>query len=335
MWKLLPPDDALRSWYLEEMLSGLVNRIAESSLPFYVKEKLVPFNDFSRTILRILLIGDPYESKSLSDEIMSEIRLQCAITYPFMQFKDILKDIEKCFDYTGQISRSKAKSYKIAKAQASMTCPYCNRNYIFTVVDSETQNTHPYGKNNKGRVARPHLDHWFDKSSNPLLSLNLFNLIPSCAVCNSSIKGTVKFSLLTHLHPYLNNATPGFTFKLDLRNEINSPIHFTISIDDSKSSLQEKATIEALCLKDIYAYHGELEGRDLYLWSMAHSNTYLQSLFYSGLTQMKITQGDAYRMFFGAEHLPENCLNRPFSKLKRDLLIQFGMIDSKTSKFIF
>ncbi|WP_102694164.1 HNH endonuclease [Rummeliibacillus pycnus] len=49
-------------------------------------------------------------------------------------------------------------------------CPYCNRQYTFTL-------------GNEG--IRPQFDHFFPKSLYSYLSISLFNLIPSCSICNS------------------------------------------------------------------------------------------------------------------------------------------------------
>lgn len=62
-------------------------------------------------------------------------------------------------------------------------CPYCNRQYIFTVAS--------------GKV-RPQLDHYYPKKIYPYLALSLYNMVPSCSVCNMS-----KSSLDTFNYPVL------------------------------------------------------------------------------------------------------------------------------------
>lgn len=51
-------------------------------------------------------------------------------------------------------------------------CPYCNRMYATTL----------YGK----RRTRPDFDHFYPQSRYPYLTVSLFNLIPSCNVCNKA-----------------------------------------------------------------------------------------------------------------------------------------------------
>ena len=58
------------------------------------------------------------------------------------------------------------------------TCFYCNRTYINNYIEYTT-----------GRKKKQFdLDHFIPKSECPLFALSLYNLVPSCQVCNSRIK---------------------------------------------------------------------------------------------------------------------------------------------------
>ena len=71
------------------------------------------------------------------------------------------------------------------------TCPYCNK--------EETK----YNTNDSDEVFELyHLDHFYDKATNPLLTFSLFNLVPCCHRCNEDYKKTIKFSYTYHLNPY-------------------------------------------------------------------------------------------------------------------------------------
>lgn len=65
--------------------------------------------------------------------------------------------------------------YNFVKEIDIMTCPYCNRIYTNLII----------GKN---KSYKPALDHFYSKTEYPYLALALFNLIPSCDICNSSFK---------------------------------------------------------------------------------------------------------------------------------------------------
>ena len=65
-------------------------------------------------------------------------------------------------------------------------CPYCNRQYIFTVAS---------------RKVRPQLDHFFPKREYPYLALSLYNMIPSCGLCNMT-KSSLDTAVNPVLYPY-------------------------------------------------------------------------------------------------------------------------------------
>lgn len=68
-------------------------------------------------------------------------------------------------------------------------CPYCNRQYITPI----------YSENGKMRAD---LDHFYAKSKYPYLSLSIYNLVPCCKFCNSSLKGDKEFSYDKNISPY-------------------------------------------------------------------------------------------------------------------------------------
>lgn len=58
-------------------------------------------------------------------------------------------------------------------------CPYCNAETVFLL----------NGIMSKSGESRSHLDHFYPRSAFPYLGVSLYNLIPACAHCNSSMKG--------------------------------------------------------------------------------------------------------------------------------------------------
>ena len=100
--------------------------------------------------------------------------------------KELKNYISKFGSYAGSIKKSdyllnsvfkyknfanRKIAYHISIKRNVTVCPYCNRQYVFTVIPS------------KGRV-RPQFDHYFPKKDYPYLALSLYNLIPSCSICN-------------------------------------------------------------------------------------------------------------------------------------------------------
>lgn len=332
MWHLAPPSTQLVNWYKDTMLKGLCKRILKSKdLPNSVKEILlpyrIPFKDRDTGLLVELLIAEPMRSIQLNDDLMNRIRSLPEIFYGELLHPSIKKILRKTFAYDTEISKNKGRAYKLTHEQGRYTCTYCNRSYTLTVVrtDNDQFQFSGYGQtNNTIRIARPQLDHWLDKAENPLLSLNIYNLIPSCPICNSSVKGSDSYSLSTHVHPYLyDKAEPSFRFVIS-SNSKNPNFPFVVEIDERLCDKRERNMIKSLALKDIYSYHGMLEAKDILDWSIENSPEYLRELFKNLSSKYKRTTEEVFRMFFGTEYLPEKNLDRPLSKLKRDILIQIG-----------
>ena len=352
MWHLNPPSRELIKWYEKTMLNGLKNRILNNlKLTYAVKEILLPHKSpladvRDESILLRLLTDTPESSIRLNDELMEKIKNtpQGVLDMINNLFKTrtskkkekdfeepLIKILEKAFAFESEISQNKARSYELTHEQGRNTCTYCNRSYTFTVIRNEHKEIlfPGFGKtNDKNRIARPHLDHWFDKASNPLLSLNIFNLIPSCPVCNSSLKGGVHFSLYTHIHPYIySKKEPPFRFYIASNNVKGTRFPFVVKIDESLCDEMERRMIKDLALKEIYSYHGMLEAKDIYEWRLQNSADYLKEIFNNVSLKYRRSTEDVFRMFFGTEYLPDNNLDRPLSKLKRDIMIQIGLLD--------
>lgn len=351
MWKLHAPSSKLLEWYETKMLKGLHNRIKSKAdkegnllLDEHTRRILIPLKPDGtddNSILEKLLISPPDELHKLSDDLMSQIihdyddgEFESFLKAKAKHFKnrndsekaiykkynDILLKLRTVFDYDGQISSNKSRAYKLTLEQGYNTCTYCNRQYVMTVG----------GINDASRITRPELDHWYSKELFPLMSLSIYNLIPSCSICNSSVKGNTIFRTSTHVHPYLETKDePAFSF----RYKLTSDHKWTVVLDNLNQ--KEKNMVDAFKLGDLYSYHGELEVKDILLFRYQNSDTYLQFLLQDLLHNYPYSIQDIYRMMFGSELELSNNLNRPFSKLKRDILIQLGIIEKDGSEFRF
>lgn len=332
MWKLTL-DRNVKDEYLKVMLPILVKRVKQwkgmgrkgrittQQYTFMRKVLLPDWNDASPvktdTLIK-LLTEEPYKAYEINNDLMkkfvdgyceSELEKKKLLE----KYRIKLRTLEKVFDYEGQISRSKSRSYWLAELIGHNTCTYCNRQYTFTVS----------GKNDEERITRPAFDHWFPKSLFPLLSLNIYNLIPSCSVCNSGAKGDKLFRLGEYVHPYLQvDDDPKFKFKPQIADKDKDTWNVVLERDVTANPEVDN-TINAFGLDRIYDMHGNLEVKDLMDFSQAYSDTYLHDIFnkinddlgFAGYSKEEI-----YRMFFGTEPEGSNYLNRPLSKLKRDIL---------------
>ena len=60
-------------------------------------------------------------------------------------------------------------AYEFTRLLNIDVCPYCNRQYIFTINNGD---------------GRPQIDHYYPQSDYPYLSCSIYNFIPSCSHCN-------------------------------------------------------------------------------------------------------------------------------------------------------
>lgn len=232
------------------------------------------------------------------------------------KYNSVIQDLSNIFNYKRFISESKSTSYLLAKIHSRNTCTYCNRLYtnLIETEDPETGNI-----NDSTRIARPHFDHWFPKNVYPILSLSFYNLIPSCYVCNSSIKGDTEFSLESHLHPFVDMGLEKFTFNYRKENVYENNV-----ILNYRHGSKMERTLKDFYTKEVYNAHSEFELKDLLELRYKYPENYLNTLF-NKTFDVSIGKLEIYRMIFGTEYKDSEFHKRPFSKFKKDILKELGI----------
>lgn len=334
MWRLNKVGQSLLNQYVAEMLGSLKKRIEKELKP---DEAVILVPGIGTTtedlsILTALLTEAPKELFALNSILMQRLipgyNETDLIDYQkarrktknrskrdddlISRYKQPLTKLLEVFDYKGQLSENKDRAFLLTSMKGVNVCTYCNRQYIFTINKPK--------KKGLEHIVRPELDHWFCKDLYPLLSLSFYNLIPSCHICNSSVKGSDVFTLAEHIHPYLQkDSNPDIQFRPTIATDGISAYSVVI---DRKSPSREDNTIKAFALDEIYGIHGRLEVEDLMTFNYAYSDGYLKVLFEEILDNFckTMTKAEIYRMLFGTEMEPERFSERPLSKLKYDVL---------------
>jgi hypothetical protein len=229
-------------------------------------------------------------------------------------FDNIYVEIEDIFDY-GKFSKKRNKQYDIYDLAEKLdipTCPYCNRMYTKTVMGEAGE-----------KIIRPEFDHWFPKSQYPLLALSFYNLIPSCHICNSNLKGNIKPDLKYHFHPYnpINNFHPIFSYELKDYDSYKIKIGFRGEFKEKK---EFEKSLKIFELENIYQAH-EDEVKDLIKIRQAYSDKYIDMLNDS-LKGVNLSKEEVYRLAFGVHYEDDKFDRRPLSKLKKDILTELGII---------
>lgn len=297
MWYLNPLTSINEVIFCEKFLDGLKKRLGK--LDKGILDILM--SSGKDETLKKLLTARPAELYPLNEKLEKDLDINGFWT------KEVKTGIFNAFNYNGEISGKADVSYWLAKMVGRNTCPYCNRQYTTTIAETST----------KDHVARPDFDHWLDKDSHPLLSLSLYNLIPTCQCCNRSIKNQQHFTHEVQVHPYMGG-DPSFHFEYLLE----PGNHWGVRMKDMSD--KEKATDEILHVEDAYRTHGDLEVRDMVEFFRYNTPEYLDDLFEKILhsNSGQISQEEAFRLFMGVEWDSENYLDRPLSQLKKDVFCQ-------------
>lgn len=193
--------------YFEKDTDGLTNLQYFASLPYRLKKEQKIMQYLEQNYKKIL-IGKPAE---LADVIGNITQMNGGLTLR----KGFYKRLQLIFNYSSFSTKGPGHTndvwggFLFVKELDLPVCPYCNRQYI-TVYRYKTKRKKGVPQPIEEGQTRGALDHFFDKTRYPFLALSLYNLIPSCKVCNSDFKLSQKMSLTEYLHPY----TEGFGKKV-------------------------------------------------------------------------------------------------------------------------
>ena len=282
-----------REYHVEQLTKLLKNRVRRLKLEdgqmSFLLEKIIPS-------CKEILGGVPGEIKKLSEKLVLTRSEEQAV--------------KRLFNYSDWFCEKKEKRYNahvLAGRLDINTCVYCNRNYINTVIG----------------ITRSQFDHYFSKRSYPLLALSFYNLIPSCSICNSTFKSKNELFLNEHLHPYVDDCLKEFRFSYSYDTKMKDSL--AVKLKYLKEGSKAKKTFEFFKIKEVYNAHTE-ELRDLIRMREVFSDKYLRILSTKTLFGTKISKSELYQLAFGV-YLQENQFSkRPFSKFKKDILTEIGII---------
>jgi hypothetical protein len=195
------------------------------------------------------------------------------------------------------------------------TCFYCNKDFI-TNFDADK------------KVSTFQLDHFFDKATYPYLALSFYNLIPSCATCNSKkIKGSA--------NTFENNCIAPNHEKFDFHQKVKFKLFLEPSCknlhikskDDIDITLKEQFTdmydkyIEIFKLNERYKAH-----KDIVFEMIQKAELYPESR----LKELENLTGIPFQQIkkdiFNLIDENEDLSKQPFSKLIVDMSQELGIL---------
>jgi len=217
------------------------------------------------------------------------------------------------------------KSYRFINLLNVPVCPYCNRQWITTV------------EADSGKV-RATLDHFFSKEKYPYLSMSLFNLVPSCYSCNSSLKGRKEFSLVKNIHPYIEDFNGKLHFSIGFvkgasgtkkvvefyKDEKSLAIELKADAKSSKSDLKKaKKNSSIFQLEKLYAHNKDYVV-ELVQKSVVYNATYINDLA-KKYPKLFNSPGEVKRLVYGNYTLTSDLNKRPLAKLTRDICLELSL----------
>lgn len=221
-------------------------------------------------------------------------------------------NIVKCFNYDEhRYNKTNANSSKpllirlIEKLNVT-SCPYCNHEYVLNF---------EYKVDNK-QIAALELDHFFDKGTYPFLALSLFNLIPSCHICNNR---KLSKSLPVSFSPYRNSDEDVCSFSLNnrldfLMNEHSPSAMVELKTENSTISKDDLTSFcDTLLIKERYSCHVDII-KEIYY------KTYLEPYYCdkSNFTSILPDDFDPLKLLYGYTDVKDINL-RPLTKFTQDI----------------
>lgn len=215
----------------------------------------------------------------------------------------IRKELDYILNYGGFNAGVKLESgikwnrHKFITALGIKVCPYCNRQYISSYEDGID-----------GSKTTADADHYYPKAQYPILQMNIFNLVPSCNVCNSKTKGT---SDKRHLYPYVD---PSDSLNFEIPLEVGEKVSEILI--DSKHNKKADTSIEVFKLDKIYQSHLE---------EVAEVKRNMINYFEYGENSYEALKGlDVPFNIFSSwfSFMGKDALKEPLIKLKQDIYKQ-------------
>lgn len=205
-------------------------------------------------------------------------------------------------------------AYKFLMKLGIKVCPYCNRQYITPI----------YCDNGK---VRADLDHFYPKYIYPYLAMSIYNLVPSCKFCNSSLKNGKEFNYDNNLNPYEYGFSNLYTFSYDIieENGLVNEENLKIILKDNSQTEQEKRIVrkaqnnkDIFQIENIYNFHKN-EVADLIKKKMIYTDKNIEILLkqYKNLFESK--EQVVEFIIGGYSNKEEEYSNKILSKLINDI----------------
>ena len=238
------------------------------------------------------LIKNSLESKEIKMIIKNS---KCYIT------ADNFKEFKKIFGWN---------AYTFVFMSNIRVCPYCNRQYITPVYSEDG-------------MLRADIDHFYPKSKYPYLSMSIYNLVPCCKFCNSSLKGQNEIDF-SDLNPYNQSYNDYFEFSAN-------PIDFTINVNKTTLGINNVEPTDKYLnmfkIKELYSYHSN-QAEEIFIKKNMYPEKYINDL-YSSFSDLFASPTQLKELIVGYFEDEDKISDEVCIKFRRDIAKQVGFIEDK------
>lgn len=263
--------------------------------------------------LRDILCGDFEKLLEIKDALTPQYNNSKALKELFNY------DKPKTTTITPLISKLQPKIAEFIEENIEIhTCYFCNIDFI-----------NVFKSKKKGSKNGFTLDHLIDKATYPFLALSLFNLIPSCYICNSKLKRDEPLwsndADMIKLSPSSNQFN--FNEKVKFRTffsgpslQIKSKKDFDVFLKEDGAADYEKY-IDVFMLDERYAYH-----KQHILEMIEKRRVYPDSRIEELAKLTKQTTAKVKQDLFGTVLYEDDLSKRSLSKFTKDIAKEMGLL---------
>lgn len=180
-------------------------------------------------------------------------------------------------------------------------CPYCGRQFITRFNDRSSAD----------------LDHFYPKKFFPLLSLSLYNFIPSCQICNSRFKNQhIKRILYPFNNGYEDNAKFGIKFISPI-TDIYPSVEIQIKNISKDKHFETEEDIKLFHIEEVYQSHNKFIAN-----LVARKRIYDNANFRDSIKKLvsyEMGDEEINDLLFGYSFNLEYDQKKPLAKLVKDI----------------
>ena len=285
------------------------------------------YKDFLRRKNKMYALIETQEKKRLNKQKLSKKQKENLETHisPLILYAFGYSDFNKGIAF----GVPEWNAYVYMKKMNMDVCPYCNRQYIFTI------------GSNSDKEGRPDIDHFYPESDFPYLSCSLYNFIPSCHYCNhqklDDYNG-LKNGQLAILYPYkecfgedaffcIERKDPSkkvnylkyedVTVCLGYKKDISPLLRYKISVSNAAFHLLENYKLHEIELRDLL-----IRFRNYAMPKRMHILKMLKGVSTADLDKFLIFYNNLFQEQILGLPLDVGTCDYPLRKFKKDIIKQ-------------